>query len=97
MVNSFFLAKDISTWIPNIDLLREACSLNDGVIFIKNDQIVPLSSGQRLFAYIVINVVASIKDNSLIVIDEPELFLHPTLEIEFVGLLKKILKPFRSR
>lgn len=80
----FFLAKYISTWIPNIDLLREACSLNDGVIFIKNDKIVPLSSGQRLFAYIVINVVASIKDNSLIVIDEPELFLHPTLEIELL-------------
>ncbi|EAN4542961.1 hypothetical protein FJH02_16975, partial [Salmonella enterica subsp. enterica] len=93
----FFSAEDISTWIPNIYLLREACSLNDGVIFIKNNQIVPLSSGQRLFAYIVINVVASIKDNSLIVIDEPELFLHPTLEIEFVGLLKKILKPFRSK
>ncbi|MDR5616292.1 AAA family ATPase [Arsenophonus sp.] len=93
----FLSTENISTWIPNIDLLHEACSLNDGVIFIKNNQIVPLSSGQRLFAYIVINVVASIRDNSLIVIDEPELFLHPTLEIEFVGLLKKILKPFRSK
>ncbi|EAU1627351.1 AAA family ATPase, partial [Salmonella enterica] len=93
----FFLIEDISTWLPNIDLLRDACSLNDGVVFIKNNNIVPLSSGQRLFAYIVVNVVASIRDNSLIVIDEPELFLHPTLEIEFVGLLKKILKPFRSK
>ncbi|EGF3753319.1 AAA family ATPase [Salmonella enterica] len=93
----FFLIEDISTWLPNIDLLRDACSLNDGVVFIKNSNIVPLSSGQRLFAYIVVNVVASIRDNSLIVIDEPELFLHPTLEIEFVGLLKKILKPFRSK
>ncbi|MBA0191643.1 AAA family ATPase [Pectobacterium carotovorum] len=93
----FFLGEHISSWVGNIDSLRDACNLNDGVIFLKNNQIVPLSSGQRLFAYIVINVAASIRDNSLIVIDEPELFLHPTLEIEFVGLLKKILKPFRSK
>ena len=30
-------------------------------------------------------------------IDEPELFLHPNLEIEFIGLLKSILKPFNSK
>ncbi|WP_334664624.1 AAA family ATPase, partial [Klebsiella variicola] len=56
-----------------------------------------LSSGQRLFVYIAINVVGAMKENSLIVIDEPELFLHPNLEIEFIGLLKKLLKPFRSK
>ncbi len=31
----------------------------------------------------------TLRDNSLIIIDEPELFLHSTLEIDFVGFLKK--------
>ncbi|MCK8358141.1 ATP-binding protein, partial [Erwinia amylovora] len=56
-----------------------------------------LSSGQSLFTFIVINVVGAIRENSLVVIDEPELFLHPNLEIEFISLLKKTLKPFKSK
>jgi predicted ATP-binding protein involved in virulence len=44
----------------------------------------------------VINVVGEIKRDSLVVIDEPELFLHPRLEVEFVGLLKKINSAFNS-
>ncbi|PKQ75840.1 AAA family ATPase [Aeromonas sobria] len=77
--------------------LTQLCKLSEGVKFIANNQVIQLSSGQRLFTYIVINVLGSIRDNSLVVIDEPELFLHPTLEIEFISLLKAILKPFRSK
>ncbi|USP08167.1 ATP-binding protein [Aeromonas dhakensis] len=77
--------------------LKSISNLIEGVKFIKDDEIIELSSGQRLFTYIVINVLGSIRENSLIVIDEPELFLHPTLEIEFISLLKAILKPFRSK
>ncbi|MGE8180506.1 AAA family ATPase [Pseudomonas mandelii] len=69
---------------------------SEGVIFLNDGVRVPLSSGQRLFCYIVINVVGEIKRDSLVVIDEPELFLHPKLEIEFVGLLKKINAAFNS-
>lgn len=68
----------------------------EGVIFLKGDKRIALSSGQRLFCYIVINVVGEIKKDSLVIIDEPELFLHPKLEVEFVGLLKKINKAFNS-
>jgi len=81
----------------DLDLLKNMCQLSDGIQFIKDDKIKQLSSGQRLFTYIVINVVGSIREHSLIVIDEPELFLHPTLEIDFVSLLKAILKPFKSK
>lgn len=72
-------------------------NLESGVLFIKDEDTVDLSSGQRLFCYIVLNVVGQIKADSLIVIDEPELFLHPTLEIEFISLLKKVLKAFNSK
>ncbi|WP_052196274.1 AAA family ATPase [Pseudomonas putida] len=68
----------------------------EGVVFLKGDKRIALSSGQRLFCYIVINVVGEIKKDSLVIIDEPELFLHPKLEVEFVGLLKKINKAFNS-
>lgn len=69
---------------------------SEGVVFLKNGRRVLLSSGQRLFCYIVINVVGEIKRDSLVIIDEPELFLHPRLEVEFVGLLKEVNKAFNS-
>lgn len=69
----------------------------DGVTFFLDGEIVALSSGQRLFAYVVINILGAIRSNSLILVDEPELFLHPTLEIQFVDMLKKILTQFNSK
>ncbi|ASG01085.1 hypothetical protein CEG15_13245 [Vibrio anguillarum] len=86
----------IAKLVP-IDTLKTACKLSEGVKFLKDGRVIGLSSGQRLFTYIVINVLGAIRENSLVVIDEPELFLHPTLEIEFIALLKAVLKPFRSK
>lgn len=76
---------------------KSLCQLTEGIQFIKDGKVKELSSGQRLFSYIVINVVGAIREHSLVVIDEPELFLHPTLEVEFISLLKTILKPFKSK
>ena len=75
----------------------EFSNTSETIEFIKNNSLLNLSSGQKLFSYIVLNILGEIKKQSLIVIDEPELFLHPTLEIEFIGLLKSILKPFDSK
>jgi ABC-type cobalamin/Fe3+-siderophores transport system ATPase subunit len=77
--------------------ITENISFEAGVIFLKDGKKVEISSGQRLFCYIVLNVVGQIKNDSLVVIDEPELFLHPTLEIEFISLLKQVLKAFNSK
>ncbi|WP_439856711.1 ATP-binding protein [Pseudomonas syringae] len=68
-----------------------------GVVFLKDGKIQQLSSGQRLFAFLVINILGAIKRNSLILIDEPELFLHPSLEIQLIEMLKQILRSFNSR
>jgi len=65
-----------------------------GVWLFKDGEPLLLSSGQQLFAYIVINLLGSIRRNSLVIIDEPELFLHPTLEIALVGMLKSILEAY---
>jgi ABC-type cobalamin/Fe3+-siderophores transport system ATPase subunit len=77
--------------------LTDSVNFEEGVIFLRHDKKVQISSGQRLFCYIVLNVVGQIKNDSLVVIDEPELFLHPTLEIEFISLLKQVLKAFNSK
>lgn len=90
------LVSNIPQLIEDEELIA-ACDLEKGVIFLNGEELTTLSSGQRLFTYIAINVVGELKENSLVVIDEPELFLHPTLEIEFVSLLKKVLSPFKSK
>lgn len=84
----------LDSWMIKFD---ECINFTSGVVFLKDERKVELSSGQRLFCYMVINVVGQIRSDSLIVIDEPELFLHPTLEIEFISLLKQILKAFNSK
>lgn len=81
----------------DIKHLKKAIINDSGVVFFKNNSPVSLSSGQRLFSYIVINILGAIKKNSLIIIDEPELFLHPTLEIAFIGMLKTLLSNYYSK
>ncbi|MEH2550745.1 energy-coupling factor transporter ATP-binding protein EcfA2 [Bradyrhizobium sp. AZCC 2262] len=78
------------------DWLNEALIPESGVTFFRDGKPIELSSGQRLFAYIVINILGAIRRNSLILVDEPELFLHPTLEVQFVDMLKSILARFNS-
>lgn len=75
----------------------EAFNLKAGIEFTYNQQLCQLSSGQYLYTCTSINVVGELRENCLVVIDEPELFLHPTLEIEFISLLKAILEPFKSK
>jgi ABC-type cobalamin/Fe3+-siderophores transport system ATPase subunit len=84
----------LEDWMVDISTIVNSQS---GVLFFKDNKKIEISSGQRLFSYIVINVVGQIKKDSLVVIDEPELFLHPTLEIEFISLLKKVLSYFNSK
>lgn len=85
--------------IRHIDakMLERFVNAEQGVFFLADGVIQQLSSGQRLFTYLVINVLGAIKRNTLILIDEPELFLHPSLEIQLVDMLKQILQSFNSR
>jgi predicted ATPase len=59
--------------------------------FNKNQLIPSLSSGQETFVNLIINILALIKPNSLILIDEPENTLHPNIEIDFISILQDIL------
>lgn len=81
----------------HVDELRQFVHERSGIVFLKNGEPVELSSGQRLFSYIVANILGAMRRNSLILIDEPELFLHPTLEISFIRMLKQILASYGSK
>lgn len=82
---------------PDTKKLRKFLHFRSGIVFLKENHPVSLSSGQRLFSYIVTNILGAMRRNSLILIDEPELFLHPTLEITFIQMLKKILSNYGSK
>lgn len=79
---------------PNV--LRRHVLDRKGIVFLKDGKPLHLSSGQRLFSYIVVNILGAIRRNSLVLVDEPELFLHPSLEIAFVRMLKSILAAYGS-
>jgi hypothetical protein len=57
---------------------------------------VPLSSGQTIYSYMLPNLVAEVDDESLIIVDEPELYLHPTMEIGLLDMLKQLLAATKS-
>jgi len=82
---------------PDTKRLREYLHVRSGIVFLKGGTPIELSSGQRLFSYMVTNILGAMRRNSLILIDEPELFLHPTLEIAFIQMLKKILSNYASK
>ncbi|MFV5367646.1 AAA family ATPase [Acinetobacter junii] len=77
--------------------LKDDIDFSKGIIFRFEGNEVKLSSGQRFFTFMVINILAYIKKNTIVFIDEPELFLHPLLEIELFSLLKDILTRFNSK
>jgi len=67
-----------------------------GVSFFFKETEVNLSSGQNIYAYMLPSLMAEIEDESLVLIDEPELYLHPTLEIALLDMLKTILSVTKS-
>lgn len=92
-----YLAISPSDDVIKIPALQKYVDLEGGVAFFLDGDRVELSSGQRLFCYIVVNVLGVMRRNSLVVVDEPELFLHPTLEIQFVSMLKQLLRSYGSK
>lgn len=67
-------------------------------IYFLNDEDNPifLSSGQKVYTNLIINLFSIIKNNSLIIIDEPENTLHPQFEIGFMKILQGILEVYNS-
>ncbi|MFP3740379.1 AAA family ATPase, partial [Burkholderia sp. SIMBA_019] len=55
-----------------------------------------LSSGQTMMLLVITNIVSFIQDNTLILFDEPELYLHPNAISGLIKMIYRILEEFNS-
>lgn len=65
----------------------------------KNDLVksfISLSSGQKIILSILASVFEHIENNSIVIIDEPETHLHPSLMAAFIHSIRSILERFDS-
>lgn len=54
------------------------------------------SSGEKNILYSVFAIESNIEENSIILIDEPEISLHPNWQMKYIGFLKKLFKNYSS-
>lgn len=81
----------------NKNEIKDLINADKGLIFLDekgNEK--PLSSGQKIYSLFTPSIISEIKEESLILIDEPELYLHPELEVGLMSMLKTILKETKS-
>lgn len=68
-----------------------------GIELFKNNSslsINEISSGEYHLLVSLIGIFCKIKDNSLILIDEPEISLHPNWQLRYISFLKKLFKNY---
>lgn len=54
------------------------------------------SSGEKHILYSYTNIFNSINKNSIVLIDEPEISLHPNWQIKYISFLKKVFSEYSS-
>ena len=54
------------------------------------------SSGELCYLHMITAIASEIKNNSVILIDEPELSLHPKWQSDFIPFLQKLFKNYRG-
>ena len=76
------------------DLLQVSEITFNGLLQKKRIGLSTFSSGQQCMLLIILGVLSSIENNSLICIDEPEISLHPEWQLEFIKLLQDVFSSF---
>ncbi len=71
---------------PGIGLMR------GGNYYMANES----SSGEYHFITSVLGLLAKIQDNSIVLIDEPEISLHPNWQMKYMGFLNSIFKSYNT-
>ena len=54
------------------------------------------SSGEKHILYAFLNIARYVRENSLILIDEPEISLHPNWQIQYITVLKQLFREYAS-
>ncbi|MEO3715893.1 AAA family ATPase [Roseateles flavus] len=87
---------------PSAASVVEKADVTRGIFFLKQgadtQQPLPvlLSSGQTIYSYLLPNLVAEVEEESLVILDEPELYLHPAMEIGLINMVKTLLEVTKS-
>ncbi|MGM7746867.1 AAA family ATPase [Yersinia enterocolitica] len=82
---------------PVIKTLLDANLLSIGDFYISKDySFANASSGQFHIFSSMVKITAELCDNAIILIDEPEVSLHPKLQLNYISALKKILDGFNG-
>lgn len=91
MWNSVVKGLSFDSYLNEIkeDLLIDIDNPSNGV---SRKTIKRLSSGQKIILLSFANIINDAVERTLVIIDEPELFLHPPLITAYVRELSKILK-----
>lgn len=84
---------DILTKLINLRLLRSPI-----LKLYKNDDFdfEHTSSGEKHLLFTLISLASEIEDNSIILIDEPEISLHPNWQINYINNLKELFYDYPS-
>lgn len=87
--------------ISLINLLEKLNLLGSPELCFKKKESLPYayegaSSGESHFISSIIGILATIKENSVILIDEPEISLHPNWQMKYMSFLNKIFEKFKS-
>lgn len=80
--------------LENLDILNL-----EGIQIVKNNKelsISQISSGEYHLLLSLIGIFANISDESLILIDEPEISLHPNWQMRYISFLKNVFSKFNS-
>lgn len=83
------------TYLHQLDLI----SYPEIVVVAENESdyfLAESSSGEYHFISTIVGLLATITDNSLILIDEPEISLHPNWQMKYVAFLNKVFKKYNS-
>ena len=91
-----YLLKEESSFLKEVALMKRKLTNNSSIVLLKNGKKIFLSSGQNVIVCLAACMLSALKYNSLIILDEPELYLHPSLEVLLVRTLEELLVKFRS-
>ncbi len=94
--SKYYVIKDKDDFVEELNTYKDHFRKEEGLMFVKDNKILNLSSGQQIFVQLISSIISSIREDTILLIDEPELYLHPNLEVELIELLKELLDIYAS-
>lgn len=94
--SKYYVIKDKDDFVDELNMYENNFRKEEGLVFVKDNRILNLSSGQQIFVQLISSIISSIREDTILLIDEPELYLHPNLEVELIELLKELLDIYTS-